>query len=114
MARFVRQRFAARNNNFILDGVDNNDGFVNTIIFFSPAEGIEEFRVNTSVAPAEYGGSGGAIVQTSIKPGTNQFHGTAFLFRRSGFRREPLWRDRANDFSAGSVWRHTRRRYMEK
>jgi outer membrane receptor protein involved in Fe transport len=73
------------NNNFILDGVDNNDALVNTIIFFSPAEAIQEFRVNTSVAPAEYGRGGGAIIQTSTKSGTNQVHGTAFLFRRSGF-----------------------------
>lgn len=71
-------------NNFILDGVDNNDGLVNTIIFFPPAEAIQEFRVNTSVAPAEYGRGGGAIVQTTIKSGTNAIHGTAFLFRRSG------------------------------
>jgi hypothetical protein len=71
--------------NFILDGVDNNEGLVNSIIFFPPAEAIEEFRVNTSVAPAEFGRGGGAIVQTSIKSGTNQIHGSAFLFRRSGF-----------------------------
>ena len=71
-------------DNFILDGVDNNDGLVNTIIFFPPAEAIQEFRVNTSVAPAEFGRGGGAIVQTSIKSGTNQLHGTGFFFRRSG------------------------------
>jgi len=41
--------------------------------------------VNTSVAPAEFGRGGGAIVQTSIKSGTNQIHGSAFLFRRSGY-----------------------------
>jgi Carboxypeptidase regulatory-like domain len=72
-------------DNFILDGVDNNEGLVNSIIFFPPAEAIEEFRVNTSVAPAEFGRGGGAIVQTSIKSGTNDIHGSAFLFRRSGF-----------------------------
>src|SRR5258707_3439938 len=71
-------------NNFILDGVDNNEGLVNSIIFFPPAEAIEEFRVNTSVAPAEYGRAGGAIVQTTIKSGTNEIHGSAFWFRRSG------------------------------
>jgi hypothetical protein len=72
-------------NNFILDGVDNNEGLVNSIVFFPPAEAIQEFRVNTSVAPAEFGRGGGAIVQTSIKSGANQIHGSAFLFRRSGF-----------------------------
>jgi len=71
-------------DNFILDGIDNNDGLVNTIIFFPPAEAIQEFRVSTSVAPAEYGRGGGAIVQTTIKSGTNALHGSAFLFRRSG------------------------------
>jgi len=72
-------------DNFLLDGIDNNEGLVNTIIFFPPAEAIQEFRVNTSVAPAEFGRGGGAIVQTSIKSGTNALHGSAFLFRRSGF-----------------------------
>jgi Carboxypeptidase regulatory-like domain len=72
-------------NNFILDGVDNNEGLVNSIVFFPPAEAIQEFRVNTSVAPAEFGRAGGAIIQTSIKSGTNQVHGSAFWFRRSGF-----------------------------
>ncbi len=71
-------------NNFILDGVDNNEGLVNSIVFFPPAEAIQEFRVNTSVAPAEYGRAGGAIVQTTIKSGTNEIHGSAFWFRRSG------------------------------
>lgn len=72
-------------NNFILDGVDNNESLVNSIVFFPPAEAIQEFRVNTSVAPAEFGRAGGAIIQTSIKSGTNDIHGSAFLFRRSGY-----------------------------
>jgi hypothetical protein len=69
-------------NNFELDGVDNNEMLVGTIVFFPPVEGTQEFRVTTSMAPAEYGGAGGAIIQSSIKSGTNQFHGTAFLFYR--------------------------------
>ncbi|HYE25815.1 MAG TPA: TonB-dependent receptor, partial [Clostridia bacterium] len=72
-------------NNFILDGVDNNEALVNSIVFFPPAEAIQEFRVNTSVAPAEFGRAGGAIVQTQIKSGTNAIHGSAFWFRRSGY-----------------------------
>jgi hypothetical protein len=72
-------------NNFLLDGIDNNEGMVNSITFFPPAEAIQEFRVNTSVAPAEFGRAGGAIIQTSLKSGTNALHGSAFWFRRSGF-----------------------------
>lgn len=70
-------------NNYILDGVDNNEALVNTLVFFPNIEGTQEFRVNTSVAPAEFGRAGGAIVQTSIKSGTNQLHGSAFWFARS-------------------------------
>ena len=72
-------------DNFLYDGVDNNDALVNTIIFFPPAEAIQEFRITTSVATAEYGRGGGAILETSSKSGTNAVHGSAFLFRRSGF-----------------------------
>jgi len=70
-------------NNFILDGVDNNESLVNSINFFPPAEAIQEFKVNTSVAPAEFGRAGGGIVQTSIKSGTNEIHGSAFWFIRN-------------------------------
>lgn len=69
-------------NNFELDGLDNNDALVNSIIFFPPVEATQQFRVTTSVAPAEFGRAGGAIIQSSIKSGTNHFHGSAFLFDR--------------------------------
>jgi hypothetical protein len=69
-------------NNFELDGLDNNDALVNTIIFFPPVEATQQFRVTTSVAPAEFGRAGGAIIQTSIKSGSNKYHGSAFVFDR--------------------------------
>ncbi len=72
-----------QNDNFILDGIDNNEALVNTIVFFPPADAIEEFRVQTSVAPAAYGRAGGALVVTSIKSGTNNIHGSAFWFNRN-------------------------------
>jgi hypothetical protein len=102
-------------NNFILDGVDNNESLVNTIVFFPPAEAIQEFRVSTSVAPAEFGRAGGAVVQTSIKSGTNSIHGSAFDFLRNDFfdaipfgatKSTPL---RQNQFGAtlgGPVWKN--------
>jgi hypothetical protein len=82
-AALVVNGLRAQANNFILDGLDNNESLVNSINFFPPAEAIEEFRVNTSVAPAEFGRAGGGIVQTSIKSGTNQIHGSAFWFIRN-------------------------------
>ena len=71
-------------NNYILDGVDNNDGLQNNIVFFPPVEATQEFQVTTSVAPAQYGRAGGALVISSIRSGTNQIHGSAFEFYRSG------------------------------
>ena len=70
-------------NNFILDGIDNNEALVNTLDFFPNIEGTQEFRVNTSTAPAEFGRAGGSIVQTSIKSGSNAIHGSAFWLARS-------------------------------
>lgn len=71
-----------QNNNFTLDGIDNNETLVNTIIFFPPADAIQEFKVETSVPPAQVGRAGGAVIATSIKAGTNDFHGSAFWFYR--------------------------------
>jgi Carboxypeptidase regulatory-like domain/TonB-dependent Receptor Plug Domain len=59
-----------QNNNFMLDGIDNNEALVNTIVFFPNADAINEFRVQTNVAPSLYGRAGGALVLTSIKSGT--------------------------------------------
>lgn len=81
-------------NNFLLDGTDNNESLVNTIVFFAPPEAIQEFRVTTSVAPAEFGRAGGAIVNTSIRSGTNQIHGSAF-----GYFRDQIFDASPNYFS---------------
>ena len=70
-------------NNFTLDGLDNNESMVNTIVFFPSAEAIEEFKVQTNIAPAEFGRAGGAIVNTTLKSGSNEIHGSAFEFIRN-------------------------------
>ena len=69
-------------DNYILDGVDNNAGLVNTILFYPTIAATQEFKVNTNIAPAEYGRAGGAIVMSSTKSGTNEYHGSAFWFYR--------------------------------
>ena len=72
-----------QNNNFMLDGIDNNESVVNTVVFFPPVEALQEFRVITSVAPAEFGRGGGAIINAVLKSGSNDFHGSAFYFHRN-------------------------------
>ncbi len=74
-----------QSNNYELDGVDNNEALVNSIVFFPPVEATQEFKVTTSVAPAEFGRAGGGIIQTSIKSGTNAWHGSAFDFLRNSY-----------------------------
>jgi outer membrane receptor protein involved in Fe transport len=83
-------------NNFLLDGFDNNESLVNTLIFFSEPDAIQEFRVETNVAPAEFGRAGGAIVNTSIKSGTNQIHGTAFEYLRNSALDATPWSSQSN------------------
>ena len=72
-------------NNFMLDGLDNNESLVNTIVFFPNAEAIQEFKVETSVPAAEYGRAGGAMVNTTLKSGTNTLHGSAWDYLRNSY-----------------------------
>ena len=68
------------NNNFSLDGVDNNEPQFGTIGVFPNPDAIAEFKVTTSVPPAEVGRAAGAVISTSIKSGTNQFHGSGYYY----------------------------------
>jgi hypothetical protein len=70
-------------NNFILDGIDNNSNDVGTNILKTNVDAIAEFKVQTSNYSAEFGRSGGAVINATIKSGSNQFHGTAFEFLRN-------------------------------
>ncbi len=70
-------------NNFLLDGVDNNSNDNAGNILKTNVDAIEEFKVQTSNYSAEFGRSGGAVINATIKSGTNDFHGTAFEFLRN-------------------------------
>ncbi|HTZ75076.1 MAG TPA: TonB-dependent receptor [Candidatus Aquilonibacter sp.] len=75
-------------NNFLLDGLDNNafgtsnQDYSSQLVQLSP-DALAEFKVITSNYSAEYGRVGGAIINASMKSGTNQFHGTAYEFLRN-------------------------------
>jgi len=74
-----------RNNNFLLDGVDNNDtsvpGIPDGVLSANP-DSTQEFRVITNNFNAEYGRNTGAIIEVVTKSGANQFHGGAYEFGR--------------------------------
>ncbi len=69
----------ATNNNFSLDGVDNNEPQFGTIGVFPNPDAIAEFKVETSVGKAE-SGRGGASISTTILSGTNSFHGSVYYY----------------------------------
>jgi hypothetical protein len=70
-------------NSFLLDGVDNNDSIDNRIGYQPNVDALEEVKVITGNGSSEFGNVGGAIVNTTLKGGTNEFHGNAFEFLRN-------------------------------
>jgi hypothetical protein len=70
-------------NNFLLDGIDANDSIDNRIGYQPNVDALEEIKLLTGNAPAEFGNAAGAIVNAQIKSGTNDFHGNLFEFLRN-------------------------------
>jgi len=70
-------------NNYLIDGIDNNESLVNTIVIIPAIEDIAEFKTTTNVAPAEFGRAGGAVIQVATNSGSNKIHGAAYWFNRS-------------------------------
>jgi hypothetical protein len=75
-------------NNFIIDGVDNNSygtsnqGFSNQVVQASP-DAVQEFKVQTNNFSAEFGRAGGAVINASLRSGTNEIHGSVYNFLRN-------------------------------
>jgi len=70
-------------NNFLLDGMDNNERAIATIIVKPSIDAQQEVRVDTNMYPAETGRAGGAVINVITKSGTNGFHGSLFEFLRN-------------------------------
>ena len=70
-------------NNFLLDGVDNNNQNSNQVTYQPSVDAVQEFKVITNNAPAELGNFQGGIINVTIKSGTNTLHGSAFEFLRN-------------------------------
>src|SRR4051794_13817316 len=114
-------RFSA--NEVTLDGVDNNTvsngGAIgrNGIAVVPSVDAVQEFKVKTSTFSAEFGHAAGAVVNATIKSGTNGFHGTLFEFLRNnaldannfftnaaGLPRAPFHQNQFGFALGGPVW----------
>jgi Carboxypeptidase regulatory-like domain len=83
-------------NNFILDGMDNNQVSDNLVGFTPAPDAIQEFNLITQNASAEFGNYQGGIVNTTIKSGTNGFHGDLWEFFRNDKLNSNSWENRFN------------------
>ncbi|HMF76561.1 MAG TPA: TonB-dependent receptor [Bryobacteraceae bacterium] len=72
-----------QSNNFLLDGMDNNDLAINQYAVAISTEAIQEFKVQASTYSAEFGRSPGAQVNVATKAGTNQIHGVLYEYLRN-------------------------------
>jgi len=72
-----------QSNNFLLDGLDNNQVSDNLLGYTPAPDAIQEFNLITQNASAEFGNFQGGIVSASLKSGTNQFHGDVWEFFRN-------------------------------
>jgi hypothetical protein len=70
-------------NNFLLDGVSNNDAFFNGYVVTPPPDALQEFKMITSNFTAEYGTSAGSVVNVITRAGTNALHGSLWNFLRN-------------------------------
>src|SRR5579885_1700504 len=70
-------------NDFLYDGIDNNDRLTLSIVLRPGVEAIREFKVQTNLFSADQGRNSGAVVDMVTKSGTNSLHGSAFEFLRN-------------------------------
>ena len=106
-ARFNVNGSRAYANSFLLDGTDINDhangtpgGSAGTNL---GVDGVQEFKINTLVSPAEFGRSTGGTVSAVTRSGTNEFHGAAFGFLRNSVMDSLGYFDEVSHGGTGSV-----------
>jgi hypothetical protein len=103
-------------NNYLLDGVDNNDQFLNRLVINPSLDAIQEFSLQQNTYDAEYGRSAGAQLNMVVKSGTRTLHGSAYeYFRNSALQardalddgtlpRPSLQRNQLGGTLGGALW----------
>lgn len=70
-------------NNYTVDGIDNRESTVSSIILYPPVDAIQEFKVQTGNQEAQFGTNPGATVNVVVRSGTNEIHGSLYEFLRN-------------------------------
>jgi hypothetical protein len=70
-------------NNFLIDGIDNNERFIGTVIVRPNVDAIHEMKVDSNNFSADQGRSAGGVINILTKSGTNELHGSSYLFYRN-------------------------------
>ncbi|HEY1678506.1 MAG TPA: TonB-dependent receptor [Candidatus Sulfotelmatobacter sp.] len=90
-------------NNFLLDGMDNNQVSDNLLGYTPAPDAIEEFNLITNNAPAEFGNFEGGIVNATIKSGTNAYHGDVWEFFRNDVLNANSWSNNLTGLAKAKV-----------
>ena len=70
-------------NNFLYDGIDDNERLTLSIVLRPAVEAVREFKIETNMYSADIGRNSGAVVDVITKSGTNDLHGSLFEFLRN-------------------------------
>ena len=86
--RFSANGTRPTQNNYLLDGVDNNSSIISRqngkdSVVETPVDALSEFKIQTNNYSAEFGRSAGAVMNATVKSGSNAFHGDAWEFFRN-------------------------------
>ncbi len=73
----------SQDNNFLVDGIDNNEIWTRAPALLLPSDSIAEVTLSTGVIPAEFGHALGATLAVGTEAGTNRFHGAAYEYFRN-------------------------------
>jgi len=95
-------------NNYLLDGIDNNSNAVDFLngtnfVILPPLDAIQEFKVQTADFSAELGRSAGAVLNATVKSGTNSLHGAAWEFFRNDKLDAADYFEDANNIAKGEL-----------
>jgi hypothetical protein len=70
-------------NNFLIDGLDDNERYIGTIILKPSVDALAEFKVSTNGYSAEFSRTSGGVIEMITKSGTDLFHGSLYEFLRN-------------------------------